>query len=204
MVTFTAVFKNTVVNKYRFLIMQRNMKLIIATIILTCSHSLSIAQEVVIDSVVVRIGPVVAETSPSSVPDFPRKNRIYDEYVGSYSITYGFRFANGWRTDAISGGFNKDIPWNPYVSFTSNNKLVKRNHRNNAQYYFIKRGRKYSGKIRNELINQYTKETIIFTAKCKNGLLQGRGTLTIAETGRLISGCLFVDGEIVGECTHWE
>ena len=138
-----------------------------------------------------------------SEPVFPRKKKVYNEYVGSYAITYHFSLANGWREDDISGGFNKEIFYNPYINFDLNG-FRKHTIGGDYQHFMYKRGKKYSGKIKEELSLMSGGEKTIFRASCIKGQLQGKGTLTNAKTGQLIAQCTFEDGELVGECISWD
>ncbi len=122
-----------------------------------------------------------------------------DEYVGN--AYYGQRLANGWRADTTNGGFNKEVYFNPYLSFDLDNlrKHDKVHPHKDFQFYRYKNGVKYTGKIEDTLISD-NREKLIFKANIVKGMAQGKGTLTLLKTNQVMANFNFVDGELVGEC----
>lgn len=123
----------------------------------------------------------------------------YDEYVGE--TYYGIRLANGWRMDTINGGFNKEVYWNPYLSFDLDRfeKPGKAHPNVDYHYYRYKNGVKYTGEISDNLISGKG-EKLIFKANIIKGMAQGKGTLSSLTTSQVLANFNFVDGELVGEC----
>lgn len=136
---------------------------------------------------------------------FPKKNRTYNEFVGNYAIKYGFALAEGWRRDSCNGGYGKGMGCNPYLDFIAC-KFIKTDYGSNFVYFYYKRGKKYTGRIKEKfnLLGSRQEQEIIFRARCRNGKLHGKGTLTISETKELVGECFFENGELVGTCKSWD
>lgn len=145
----------------------------------------------------------------------------YNQYVGE--TIAGFTLANGWRRDSVNGGFNKEIYDNPYVSEVRFEKIYN----DQLISYRYKDGKLFTGAIEDTLTVSFTpnkiagylygnpyyvsKElTLIFRAKCVDGLLQGKGFLCglVPQYGIYnnlpLSECNFENGEIIGVCKHWD
>lgn len=152
---------------------------------------------------------------------FPLNDGLtYDQYVGE--TIAGYNLAEGWRIDAINGGFNKKMYSNPYIAsqgdFISFEKIKSQDI---LKYYLFKKGKRFTGKIRDTLELSYShprgggiyyfvrtsyesrKVKIIFQADCVNGLIHGEGTLTDFKANKLISKCNFDNGEVVGKVTTY-
>jgi|GEM_PF-6543373 len=177
------------------------MKYLISLIFIS-STFMSFGQTIVRDSTLAIKVKYVNDDCPSKTI-FPRKNRTYDEYVGNYAIKYGFRLADGWREDSCNGGYNRHVG-NPYMEGSVPDKFRKQGDRNDFVYFYYKKGKRYSGRIIEKFDVPGSEKEIIFTSTCKNGKLQGKGTLILAETKEQIALCNFKDGELIGECVHWD
>lgn len=134
----------------------------------------------------------------------PADSLTYDQYVGE--TISGHSLADGWRTDTLNGGYNKQVYWNPFLTLQDVDRFKKMNYGNerdpagNAQFFLYVQGRRYTGTIRDTVISYFTKDTIVFEATCVNGMVQGKGTLTLLKTKQVIATANFENGEIVGEC----
>ncbi|MBX2950815.1 MAG: hypothetical protein KF704_16160 [Crocinitomicaceae bacterium] len=149
----------------------------------------------------------------------PDDGLTYNQYIGENIA--GFYPADGWRTDTINGGFNKNSD-NPYISsvrFEKGEKMVA---------YRYENGKLFTGRVKEILTVSFTPDkiagylpngqsyyetkniTVEFSADCVNGLLQGRSVLLgrIPQYGIYdklpLSECYFENGEIVGICKHWD
>lgn len=151
---------------------------------------------------------------------YPLDSLTYDQYVGEFIA--GSSLANGWRTDSINGGYNKELYWNPY---TESLRFQKESGREMAPFRY-KDGELYTGKIEDTIIVSFTPNkikgylygqpyyeseeiTAIFRGDCVDGKMQGRGVLAgIVRNsgiyGILFAECQFEDGEMVGETTYYD
>ncbi|MEO7522468.1 MAG: hypothetical protein ABIT58_00160, partial [Ferruginibacter sp.] len=161
------------------------------------------------------------QLTPHTGPDYtktiyPKGDTLtYNQYVGE--TIAGYVLASGWRKDTINGGCNKEIYGNPFV--TSQAEYVgfeKQKYEGNFTFYRYQNGKKYTGKISDTLELNYTAPVasgkwngnpyyeskrikFIFQADCMNGSILGAGTLSVADSNRLISSCYFENSEITGE-----
>ena len=149
-----------------------------------------------------------------SKTNYPKNDELtYNQFIGE--TIAGFKLANGWRTDSINGGFNKEIYSNPYIKCESDyigfdkNKFLK--------VYRFKNGKRFTGKIvdtlnlcysyPNRVGIYYYRETtyerrdiqVILQTNCVNGLVDGVGTLCVLTSIKEISQCFFKKGELEGE-----
>jgi hypothetical protein len=140
-----------------------------------------------------------------SVTVFPKKNRTYNEFNGNYAIKYGFKLAEGWRRDSCNGGYGKEMGDNPYIDFIEC-QFIKTDYGSNFVYFYYKRGKRYSGRIKEKfnLLGSRQEQEITFRARCRNGKLQGKGTITISETKEIVAECFFENGELVGISKSWD
>lgn len=141
---------------------------------------------------------IVLNPNGESLIKFPKKKRTYNEFVGNYAIEYGFKLAEGWRRDSCNGGYGKEMGDNPYIDFIKC-QFIKTDYGSNFVYFYYKRGKRYSGKIKEKFnLLGGSRQEITFRARCRNGKLQGKGTLTISETKEIVAECFFENGELVG------
>jgi hypothetical protein len=145
------------------------------------------------------IDPLITE----SVTVFPKKKRTYNEFNGNYAIKYGFRLAEGWRRDSCNGGYGKEMGDNPYIDFIEC-QFIKTDYGSNFVYFYYKSGKSYSGRIKEKFNLLGSQQEIIFRGRCRNGKLQGKGTLTISETKEIVAECFFENGELVGISKSWD
>jgi len=143
---------------------------------------------------------------------------IYDQYLGE--TIAGYLLADQWRVDAHNGGFNKRLYGNPYVASTRFEKEL-------LIAYRFAQGKLFTGQIEDTLRVHFTPSAIagyfngkpyyeskelllIFRANCINGLLEGKGVLCVLVpqygifNNLPLSSCFFENGEMVGECKHWD
>jgi len=157
-----------------------------------------------------------------SLTNYPKNDSLtYNQYLGE--TIAGYTIANGWRSDTINGGFNKEMYSNPYFSSTRFEKQYK----DEMVAFRYKDGKLFTGAIQDTLRVSFTpnkiagyfygkpyyesKELIvIFRANCVNGMIQGRGVICglVPQYGIYnnipLSECNFENGEIVGVCKHWD
>lgn len=127
---------------------------------------------------------------------YPNDGFTYNQYVGE--TIAGHNLADSWRRDTINGGFNKEVYDNPYNVFSNVDKFTLDN---KFVFYRYKEGRRYTGAITDTCTScSNVRAVIIFKAKSRNGLVQGKGTFYNSD-GTILSEGTFKDGEIVGEWT---
>lgn len=145
---------------------------------------------------------------------YPKNDRLtYNQFVGE--TISGYNLANGWRKDSVNGGFNKEIYSNPYIKSESDYIGFDKN--DYLKVYLYKNGKKFTGKILDTLNLSYSHpyrvgiyyylETnyesknikVIFQTNCVNGLVNGVGTLSVLNSKKIVSQCIFKKGELVGE-----
>ncbi len=145
---------------------------------------------------------------------YPKNDRLtYNQFVGE--TIAGYNLANGWRKDSINGGFNKEINGNPYIKSESDYIGFDKNEF--LKSYLYKNGKKFTGEILDTLNLSYSHpyrvgtyyylETnyeikdikVIFKTNCVNGLVNGLGSLSVLNSKKIISQCIFKKGELVGE-----
>jgi hypothetical protein len=136
---------------------------------------------------------------------------IYDIYEGE---TYREqKLANGWRRSLLYGG-NQHSYWNLYISDLNFKKDPTQ-----PVLYRFKDGKPFTGTVQdttyNGMLLEETRSTrydlpfVLFRANCTNGILKGKGTLSVIINNNgvfnelIISKCLFENGEIIGICKSW-
>jgi hypothetical protein len=153
------------------------------------------------DSTTSELPVLLCKQSPFPRVSFPSNDSLtYDEYVGENIA--GFRIANGWRSDSINGGFNKQVHRNPYLALVTKDRFQKQAHLGSFQFFRYVKGVRFTGWIKDTIELQFTGEQLLFEAWCADGMVQGKATLRSLTTRKIIAEAQLKNGELAGDCIN--
>ncbi len=134
------------------------------------------------------IGLMAFTASPAQ----SQQNRIYNQYIGE--TIQGEEPANGWRTDSINYGYNKEVYRNPFYLWSSFQKspIMDKDFR----YFYYRDGYALDGY--HTIREEGTYGVSVFHANFKRGMPHGRVAFMSEEGSLRIEGWA-EEGEVVGE-----
>ena len=143
------------------------------------------------------IGPALS--GQSTLPmrgsiEYPNDGRIYNQFVGE--TIQGTVLADGWRSDSINYGYNKEVYQNPYNLRNDFNK--RELGRDDFVYFYFREGIPIEG---HHILEQqhWAGGKYLFEANFKDGKADGRAYFRSALDSSITAECSLENGEIVGE-----
>lgn len=129
--------------------------------------------------------------------EFPEDGRIYNHWVGE--TIQGTSLANGWRTDSINYGYNKEVYQNPYYLRTDFHK--RQLGRKSSQYFYYIDGKAVEGF--HQILDEWTDKQMFFEANFIRGMAHGKAYFKSASDSIILAEGDMEFGEVVGEWTYY-